>query len=97
MTYIELMGLAHDGGFQRRVLMTMFQVAKDKSAPAPGEPDLSFINAILRGAASPFQMAIGVLLNNTVANAGNTATSATDAQLKTAVEQVWPFYAVAGV
>ena len=97
MTYIELMGLAHDGGFQRRVLMAMFQVAKDKATPAPGEPDLSFINAILRGTASPFQMAIGVLLNNTVANAGNTATSTTDDDLKIAVEAVWPFYAAAGV
>lgn len=93
MTYIELMELAHDLGFQRRVQMAMFAVTKDK-APGAAEPDLSFLNSILRGDASVFQMTIGVLLNNAVANAG---VGATDAQLKTAVEQVWPFYAVAGV
>lgn len=93
MTYIELMELAHDKGFQRRVQMAMFAVTKDK-APGATEPDLSFLNSILRGDASVFQMTIGVLLNNAVANAG---VSATDNQLKAAVEQVWPFYAVAGV
>ncbi len=96
MTFIKLMELAHDKGFQRRVLMAMFQVAKDKALGA-AEPDLSFVNAILKGTASEFQMSMGVLLNAVVANAGGSATSATDAQLKTAVEQVWPFYAVAGV
>ena len=93
MTFIKLMELAHDRGFQRRVLMAMFQVAKDK-APTAAEPDLSFLNAILKGTASEFQMSMGVLLNSTVVGAGK---DATDDDLKTAVEQVWPFYAVAGV
>ncbi len=93
MTYIELMELAHDHGFQRRVQMAMFAVTKDK-APTAVEPDLSFVNAVIKGSASVFQMTVGVLLNSAVVSAG---VDATDAQLKTAVEQVWPFYAVAGV
>ena len=95
MTFIKLMALAHDRGFQRRVQMAMFVVAKDKAPTATGD-DLTFTNSILRGDASVFQMAVGVLLNNDVANAGDEANSSTDAQVKTAVEQVWPFYAVAG-
>ena len=96
MTYIKLMELAHDHGFQRRVQMAMFAVGKDKgkATPAPVEPDISFINAIIKGNASVFQMTLGVLSNTAVADKG---VDATDAELKTAVEQVWPFYAVAGV
>lgn len=93
MTYIELMELAHDKGFQRRVQMALFQVAKDK-APGAVEPDLSFVNATIKGSVSVFQMTLGVLSNTAVAAAG---VDATDAEIKTAVEQVWPFYAVAGV
>ena len=96
MAAIDLMALAHDVGFQRRVHFTMFDVAKDKAPTATGD-DLTYINSILKGVAPVLQMTIGVLLNADVASAGNTATSATDAQIKTAVEQVWPFYAAAGV
>ena len=96
MTYIELSGLARDGGFQGRVQIGMFNVVKDKAPTATGD-DLTYLQSILRGDASVFQMTIGVLLNTAVANAGPDATSATDAQVKTAVEQVWPFYAAAGV
>lgn len=93
---IDLMALAHDVGFQRRVHFTMFDVAKDKAPTATGD-DLTYINSILKGAVPVLQMTIGVLLNADVASAGNAATSATDAQIKIAVEQVWSFYAAAGV
>ena len=96
MTYIELIALARDQGFQGRVQIGMFNVVKDKAPAATGD-DLTYLNSILRGDASVFQMTIGVLLNGAVANAGNEATSASDGQIKTAVEQVWPFYAAAGV
>ena len=96
MAAIELMALAHDVGFQRRVHFTMFDVARDKAPTATGA-SLTYINSILKGVAPVLQMTIGVLLNSAVANAGNSATSATDAQIKTAVEQVWSFYAAANV
>ena len=89
MTAIKLMEAAHDRGFQRRVQFTMFEVAKDTIGGATAN-EISYINAIINGEASVFQMAVGVLLNGEVQNAED---AVTDAHIKTAVGQVFGFYA----
>ncbi len=91
MTAIKLMEAAHDRGFQRRVQFAMFEVAKDTiNGAVPNE--INYINGIINGEASVFQMAIGVLLNAAIQAAGD---DVADAQIKTAVGQVFGFYASA--
>ena len=56
MTFIELMEFARDKGFQGRIQMAMFNVARDKSGSADTD-DTAFVAAIIKGTASVFQMA----------------------------------------
>ncbi len=93
MSFIKLMELAHDKGFQRRIQMAMFKVARTKSGSADAA-DIAFVTAIVRGQASVFQMALGVLTDGTVITVGD---AVTDTQIKSAVDTVWPVYAKAGV
>ena len=94
MTAIKLMELANDIGFKRRVQFTMFDVAKDLVGGTPTANETSYINGIINGEAPILQMTVGVLLNGAVQGDG---VDATDAQIKTAVETVFPFYAAAWV
>ena len=93
MTYIELMALARDKGFQGRVQMAMSDVAKDKG-PGQAGPNLAYQSAVVKGTASVFQMTVRVLLDTAVSAAG---VAATDAEIKTAVEGAWDSHAKAGV
>ena len=94
MTAIKLMELANDGGFQRRIQFTMFEVSKTKVAGTPTADEISYINGIINGEAPILEMAIGALLNATVQAAGE---NASDAEIETAVDQVFSFYASAWV
>jgi len=86
MLAIDLMETARDNGFQHRVHGVLFDVVKSKAGNATGD-DLAFINGILNGETSIFQMAIGVaLVVNDVAN---------DASMKVAINTLWSFYAKA--
>ena len=86
MLAIDLMETARDNGFQLRVQGVLFDVVKNKANTATGD-DLNFINGILNGETSVFQMAIGVAL---VSNE-----SLTDGDIKSAITILWPFYAKA--
>ena len=90
MTAIELMELANDVGFTRRVQFTMFEVAKTKVAGSPTADELAYIHGIVNGEVPVLQMAIGVLLDGAVQTAG---AGATDAEIEVAVTQVFGFYA----
>ncbi len=87
MAALDLTALARQNGFQATIRAIMFDVARDKATAATGD-DLSFVNGILNGENSVFQLALGVAVVN-----GDPA--ADDASLKTTVEAVWPFYAKA--
>lgn len=93
MDFIKLMELAHDEGFQRRVQMAMFIVARNKSGSVDAE-DVAFVAAIVKGAASVFQMALGVLTDVAVIAAGD---AVTDTELEAAITTIWSVYAKAGV
>lgn len=93
MTYIKLMALAHDKGFQRRVQMAMTDVAKSKGVGQAG-PALAYQSAVIKGTASVFQMTVRVLLDTAVSVAG---VAATDTDIKNAVDGAWDSHAKAGV
>lgn len=91
MAYIDLAELARETGFQEKIRMAMFDVARDKAvaSPAVAGDDLTFINGILNGEVSVYQISVGVSVVN------SDPQNADDASLKTTVENIWPFYAVA--
>ena len=91
MAAVDLMALAHDKGFRRKVEFALFDVAKDKAVGTPAGDDLIYLNAILNGTAD-FDPAITAVV---VINSG--AESATDAQLKANAVTLWPFLARAWV
>ena len=92
MTAINDMEVARDTGFQLIVHRMMFEVAKDKNASTPNADDLNYIHGIANGEVSIFQMAVGTMLTPAVSNAGR---GASDAQIKTGINNVWDVYAVA--
>ncbi len=94
MAFLDNMEVADSAGFQRRVQMAMFEKAKSMAAPSPTADDIAYIAGILNGEVSLRQMAIGVMLNVDVAAAG---AGATDAEISTAIDEAWAFYAKAWV
>lgn len=92
ISYLDRTAKAEDAGFQRRVATAMYEEAKTKASGTPTADDNAYIYDILLGTASVREMAMGVLLNATV---NNDPDAATDAELQTAVGQVWDFYAAA--
>ena len=88
MPSIEMMGLAHDSGFQRRVKHFMQKSAIAIMGEVSG-PRTDYAKAVLDGSASTLEMAISVVTDAAVAAAGTDATSATELEVETAVTDSW--------
>ena len=87
MAAIDLMALANDNGFRRRVKFALFDEAKDQASGAPTGDDLAYVNGILNGE-TPFDHVVTAVV---VANAD--PENADDASLKSTVATLWPFLA----
>ena len=87
MAALELMALAKDNGFRRRVEFALFDEAKGRAAPAPTGDDLAYVNGILNGETPLDHVVTAVVVTN--ADPEN----ADDASLKSTVAILWPFLA----
>ena len=88
MASIEMMGLARDSGFQRRVKYFMQKSAIAIMGETSG-PRTDYAKAVLDGSASTLEMAISVVTDAAVVAAGAGAKSADEAEVETAVTNSW--------
>ena len=87
MAACDVMALAKDKGFRRRVGFALFDEAKGRAGGTPTGDDLAYVNGILNGE-TPFDNVVTAVV---VANAD--PENADDASLKSTIATLWPFLA----